>query len=70
MRAVQARGGLAVNIGIGADAHGTRREDSDRSRVLAAHTATFDFDESALGVGVRLLSRLALDLAVEDEARR
>lgn len=68
MRAVQARGGLAANVGIGADAHGTRRGDADRSRVLAAHSARFDFDEAALGVAVRLLSHLVVDLATEQPA--
>ena len=63
MRAVQAHGGLAANIGIGADFHGTRRDDADRSRVLAPHSPTFDFDERGLGVGVRVLSHLAVDLA-------
>jgi aminobenzoyl-glutamate utilization protein A len=65
MRAVQARGGLATSLGIGADAHGTRRDAVDRSHVLAAHSATFDFDERALGVAVRVLSRLIVDLATE-----
>ncbi|MCX6092038.1 MAG: amidohydrolase [Candidatus Bipolaricaulota bacterium] len=65
MRAVQSRGGLATSLGIGADAHGTRRDAVDRSRVLAAHSATFDFDERALGVAVRVLSRLVVDLATE-----
>jgi len=69
MRAVQARGGLAANIGIGADAYGIRREDPDRSRVLAAHSATFDFDEAALSVGVRLLSHLVVDLATDPLTR-
>jgi len=63
MRAVQSTGGLATNIGIGADFGGTRRDDSDRSRVLAPHSPTFDFDERALDLGVRLLSRLVVDLA-------
>jgi aminobenzoyl-glutamate utilization protein A len=65
MRAVQAHGGLAANIGIGADYHGTRKDDPDRSRVLAPHSPTFDFDERALGVAVRVLSRLIVDLAAE-----
>jgi aminobenzoyl-glutamate utilization protein A len=67
MRAVQSRGGLAVNIGIGADVHGTRRGDLNRSRVLTAHSATFDFDEEALGLAVRLLSHLAVDLVANPE---
>lgn len=70
MRAVQARGGRAVNIGVGADAGGTRRGDADRSRVLAAHSATFDFDEAALAVAVRLLSHLTVDLAIRQDEDR
>jgi aminobenzoyl-glutamate utilization protein A len=65
MRAVQSRGGLATSLGIGADAHGTRRDTADRSCVLAPHSATFDFDERALGIAVRVLSRLVVDLAIE-----
>ncbi len=65
MRAVQSKGGLATNIGIGADARGTHRDDADRSRVLPAHSSVFDFDERALGVAVHLLSSLVADLAVE-----
>ncbi len=65
MRVVQARGGLATNIGIGADLGGTRRDDADRSHVLAPHTSIFDFDERALGMAVHILSRLVVDLAFE-----
>ncbi len=70
MRAVQAHGGLAVNLGIGADAGGTRRGDADRRRVLAAHSATFDFDERALGVAVRVLTHLTVDLLAGQSAPR
>jgi aminobenzoyl-glutamate utilization protein A len=52
MRRVQEQGGLATNIGIGADLGG-----------WGHHTPSFDFDERALGQAVRLLSALALDLA-------
>jgi aminobenzoyl-glutamate utilization protein A len=65
MRAVQMRGGLATNIGIGADLGGTRRDDVDRSRVLAPHSSVFDFDERALAMAVHILSRLVIDLAFE-----
>ena len=68
MRAVQSRGGLATSLGIGADAHGTRRDTADRSCVLAPHSATFDFDERALGIAVRVLSRLVVDLGRRTEA--
>jgi aminobenzoyl-glutamate utilization protein A len=52
MKRVQERGGLATNIGIGADLG-----------KWGHHTPEFDFDERALGRAVRLLSVLALDLA-------
>jgi len=65
MRAVQARGGLAANIGIGADLGGIRREDQDRSRVLAPHSSSFDFDEAALSIAVHVLVRLVIGLASE-----
>jgi aminobenzoyl-glutamate utilization protein A len=64
MRAVQSKGGLATNIGIGADARGTRRDDADRSHVLPPHSSVFDFDEKALGVAVHVLSSLVADLAI------
>jgi aminobenzoyl-glutamate utilization protein A len=65
MRAVQARGGLATSVGIGADYHGISRDDVDRSGLLAPHSSLFDFDERALAVAVRVLSRLVIDLARE-----
>ncbi|MGD8792323.1 MAG: amidohydrolase [Anaerolineae bacterium] len=51
MRRVQERGGLATNIGIGADLGG-----------WGHHTAEFDLDERALRVAVRLLSAVVLDI--------
>jgi aminobenzoyl-glutamate utilization protein A len=65
MRAVQARGGLATSVGIGADFHGISRDDVNRSSLLAPHSGAFDFDERALGVAVRVLSCLVIDLARE-----
>jgi aminobenzoyl-glutamate utilization protein A len=65
MRAVQARGGLATSVGIGGDYHGISRDDANRSGLLAPHSGVFDFDERALGVAVRVLSRLVIDLARE-----
>jgi aminobenzoyl-glutamate utilization protein A len=65
MRDVQMHGGLATNIGIGADLAGVRRDDKDRSRVLAPHSSTFDFDERALAEAVHILARLVVDLAFE-----
>ncbi|MEN6369180.1 MAG: amidohydrolase [Thermotogota bacterium] len=61
MRRVQSHGGLATNIGVGADLHGVRRDALDRSAVLGGHTPTFDFDERALGLAVHLLAALAID---------
>ncbi len=63
MTRVQDRGGLATNIGIGADFGGHRHGESDRSQVLPAHTGVYDFDENALGFATRLLSLLTLELA-------
>jgi len=57
MLRVQDRGGLATNIGIGADLHGVRFEDDDRERVLPAHTDVYDFDERALAFATHLLAR-------------
>jgi aminobenzoyl-glutamate utilization protein A len=51
MARVQERGGLAVNIGVGAKSGG-----------WGHHTAEFDIDERALAVATRLLSILILDL--------
>jgi aminobenzoyl-glutamate utilization protein A len=54
MERVQQRGGQATSIGIGADLGG-----------WGHHTAEFDFDERALGLAMRLLSQLAVDLMRE-----
>ena len=62
IRHVQNRGGLAANIGIGADYHGIGLYDTDRDRVLPAHTGIYDFDETALPLAVHLLTSLTLDL--------
>jgi aminobenzoyl-glutamate utilization protein A len=51
MERVQKNGGLATNIGLGADLGG-----------WGHHTAEFDFDERALGMGMELLSAVTLDL--------
>lgn len=51
MERVQRNGGLATNIGVGADLGG-----------WGHHTAEFDFDERALSMAVKLLSFTALDL--------
>ena len=55
MLRVQARGGLATNIGIGADLHGVRFEDARDERILLAHTDIYDFDERALAFAAHLL---------------
>ena len=51
MRRVQERGGLAANIGLGADLGG-----------WGHHTAEFDIDEEALPLAVKLLVAATLDL--------
>lgn len=51
MRRVQERGGLATNIGFGADLGN-----------WGHHTAEFDIDESALPMAVKLLVATTLDL--------
>ena len=51
MERVQQHGGQATSIGVGADLGG-----------WGHHTAEFDFDERALGLAIRLLSELTLDL--------
>lgn len=62
MRCVQEQGGLATNIGIGADAHGIAYKDDAREKVLPAHTGIYDFDERALAFTTRLLTALVFDL--------
>jgi aminobenzoyl-glutamate utilization protein A len=54
MARVQENGGLATNIGIGADLGG-----------WGHHTAEFDIDERALKAAIRLLSAITLDLLKE-----
>ena len=54
MQRVQERGGVATNIGLGADLGG-----------WGHHTADFDFDERALGMAIRLLCTVVLDLLGE-----
>jgi len=61
MRRVQSHGGLATNIGVGADFHGVLRNAPIRSSVLGGHTPTFDFDERALALAVHLLASLTID---------
>jgi aminobenzoyl-glutamate utilization protein A len=51
MRQVQANGGLATNIGFGADLGG-----------FGHHTPEFDFNEGALRMAASLLSHVTLDL--------
>ncbi|MGC9523011.1 MAG: amidohydrolase [Anaerolineae bacterium] len=51
MQRVQQRGGLATSLNFGADGEGG-----------GAHTATFDFDERALPLAVKLLAALVLDV--------
>jgi aminobenzoyl-glutamate utilization protein A len=62
MLRVQERGGMATNIGIGADLYGIRHLDRDRDRVLPAHTGTYDIHEDALGFAVHLLSAAVFDV--------
>lgn len=62
MNRVQENGGLATNIGIGADFYDTHHGDPDRERVLPAHTGVYDINERALPFATRLLSMIVLDL--------
>ena len=63
MTRVQERGGLAANVGLGADLHGIGFEDTQgRDQVLTAHTPTYDFDERVLPQATRLLALTALDV--------
>jgi aminobenzoyl-glutamate utilization protein A len=62
MRRVQARGGLATSISLGADPLGIGRDDPDRERVLGGHTPFHDLDEEALPFAVELLLMLLGDL--------
>jgi aminobenzoyl-glutamate utilization protein A len=56
MRCVQARGGLAAYLGVGADLQGISFHTKDRDRGLGAHTSYFDIDERALSRTVALLA--------------
>jgi aminobenzoyl-glutamate utilization protein A len=56
MERVQANGGLATNIGVGASLGG-----------WGHHTAEFDFDERVLACATKLLSVLAVELAYSRE---
>jgi aminobenzoyl-glutamate utilization protein A len=58
MRRVQANGGLATNIGLGADLGG-----------FGGHTAEYDFDEGALPLGVALLTAVTINLLGEAPVR-
>jgi aminobenzoyl-glutamate utilization protein A len=63
MKRVQDRGGLATNIGLGADLHGvSRAAQKGRAAILSAHTAVFDIDERVIPQAVRLLADVVLDL--------
>ncbi|MBU1048656.1 amidohydrolase [Candidatus Bipolaricaulota bacterium] len=62
MNRVQANGGQATNIGIGADFHGTHYQDANREKVLAAHTGSYDIDEGALAFATRLMTTVVFDL--------
>jgi aminobenzoyl-glutamate utilization protein A len=62
MRRVQARGGLATSISLGADPLGIGRNDPNRERVLGGHTSVHDLDEEALPLAVKLLLVLLSDL--------
>lgn len=54
MQRVQQRGGQATSIGVGANLGG-----------WGHHTVEFDFDERALGLAIRLLAELTIDLLRE-----
>ena len=62
MNRVQENGGLATNIGIGADFSGTHYGDSERGRVLPAHTGVYDIDEKSLVLAAQVLSMIVFDL--------
>jgi len=63
MKRVQAQGGQAVNLGIGADLSGISHKSEDRSGVLAAHTSHFDLCEDAMADAVQLLASLIVSLS-------
>ena len=64
MRRVQERGGLATNIGIGADLLGiSYMQKEGREAILGGHTALFDIDERCMMLAVRLLAHSVVHLA-------
>ena len=65
MKRVQDNGGLAANVGIGADLNGISINDKNRDAVLGAHTSVFDFDEKAITVAIRLLTLIVFDIMKE-----
>ena len=58
MKRVQERGGLATNIGVGANLSGV----AGKEVILRGHTPEFDIDEASFKSTVKLLSLLALDI--------
>lgn len=63
MQRVQAHGGVATQVGIGADLHGISAGAKEgREASLAAHTPEFDIDEGALAVATKLLAQVTLDI--------
>ena len=65
MKRVQENGGLATNVGIGADLNGISINDNNRDAVLGAHTSVFDFDEKAIPIAMKLLSLVIFDIMKE-----
>ncbi|MFC2093808.1 amidohydrolase, partial [Bacteroidota bacterium] len=62
MKRVQENGGLAANVGIGADLNGISINDKNHDAVLGAHTSVFDFDEKAIPIAMKLLSMVIFDI--------
>ena len=65
IKRVQENGGLAANVGIGADLNGISINDTKRDAVLGAHTSVFDFDENAIKIAMRLLTLTVFDILKE-----
>lgn len=64
MKRVQDLGGLATNIGIGADKKGISYLDKvGRQNSFGAHTTTFDVDETGMHKALMLLSAVCVDIA-------
>jgi len=61
MKRVQEKGGLATNIGVGANLSGV----TGKEVILRGHTPEFDIDEASLKSTVKLLSLLAFDIFTE-----